>query len=210
MPKVLFTSDLHFGHKNILRFDNRPFTSVEEMDEALIRNWNAKVSDEDTVYVLGDISWYNDETTAKIFNSLKGHKILIKGNHDRVHGQVRRCFDEIADYKEITLDGNKHIVLCHYPITFFNRHHYGSYMFYGHVHNSHEWQMVDNYRYELEQLDIKCNAYNVGVMVQNYEPVTFEEVLENYAKHRQMIEAGSPEWTSDKEKANERSSSKSN
>ena len=70
--------------------------------------------------------------------------------------------------------------------------------------------MVDNYRYELEQLDIKCNAYNVGVMVQNYEPVTFEEVLENYTKHRQMIEAGRPEWTSDKEKANERSSSKGN
>ena len=63
MPKIFFTSDLHFGHKNIIRFDNRPFSTVEEMDEALIRNWNAKVSDEDTVYVLGDISWYNDAKT---------------------------------------------------------------------------------------------------------------------------------------------------
>lgn len=98
MSKIFFTSDLHFGHKNILRFDNRPFTSIEEMDEAIIRNWNTKVSDDDLVYVLGDISWHNDETTARIFNSLKGHKILIKGNHDRVHGQVRKCFDEIADY----------------------------------------------------------------------------------------------------------------
>ena len=98
MPKIFFTSDQHFGHKNVIRYDNRPFTSVEDMDEALIRNWNAKVTEKDTVYVLGDISWYNDETTATIFNSLKGHKILIKGNHDRVHGQVRRCFDEITDY----------------------------------------------------------------------------------------------------------------
>ena len=183
MSKVFFTSDLHFGHKNIIRFDNRPFTSVEEMDDAMIRNWNAKVSEEDTVYILGDISWYSDAKTSEIFNFLHGHKILIKGNHDRVHGQVRFCFDEIADYKEITVGKHK-VVLCHYPIIFFNRHHYGAYMFYGHVHNSHEWQMTDNYRYELEQLDIKCNAYNVGVMVHNYEPVTFDEVLANYEKRK--------------------------
>ena len=201
MPKIFFTSDLHFGHKNIIRFDNRPFSSVEEMDAALIKNWNAKVSEEDTVYVLGDISWYNDARTAAIFDLLHGHKILIKGNHDRVHGQVRFCFDEITEYKEITLEGNKHIVLCHYPIVFFNRHHYGAYMFYGHVHNSHEWQMTDNYRYELEQLDVKCNAYNVGTMVNNYEPVTFDEVLANYENHRKMTTGRAANWTSDKEKA---------
>ena len=86
------------------------------MDEALIRNWNAKVSDEDTVYVLGDISWYNDETTARIFNSLKGRKILIKGNHDRVHGQVRRCFDEITDYKEIMVVAARYRSLTHPPL----------------------------------------------------------------------------------------------
>ncbi len=206
MPNVFFTSDLHFGHKNIIRFDNRPFFSIEEMDRTLIENWNRKVSEDDTVYVLGDISWYNDEKTTEIFAGLNGHKILIKGNHDRVHGKVRKVFEEITDYKEISLNGNK-IVLCHYPIIFFNRHHYGAYMFYGHVHNSHEWQMTDNYRYELEQLDVKCNAYNVGVMVQNYEPVTFEEVLANYETHRKMTMGVQSEWTSDKEKANECSSS---
>lgn len=67
MPNVFFTSDLHFGHKNIIRFDNRPFFSVEEMDKTLIENWNRKVSADDTVYVLGDISWYNDEKTTEIF-----------------------------------------------------------------------------------------------------------------------------------------------
>ena len=175
--KIFFTSDLHFGHKNIIRFDNRPFLSVEEMDETIINRWNSKVSEEDLVYILGDISWYNDETTVELINRLKGRKVLIKGNHDRVHGKVRHCFEEITEYKEITLD-DKHIVLCHYPIVFFNRHHYGAYMFYGHVHNSHEWQMTKNYRYELEQLDIKCNMYNVGCMVWNYEPVTFDEIVE--------------------------------
>lgn len=200
MPQIFFTSDLHFGHKNIIRFDNRPFTSVEEMDETIIQNWNAKVSDADTVYMLGDISWYNDVKTCEILNRLNGHKILIKGNHDRVHGKVRLCFDEIADYKEIELDGHK-ITLCHYPIIFFNRHHYGAYMFYGHVHNSHEWQMTDNYRYELEQLDIKCNAYNVGCMVHNYQPVTFDEVLASYETHRKIVSEVQMDWTSDKAKA---------
>lgn len=174
--KTFFTADLHFGHKNIIRFDNRPFTSVEEMDEALIQNWNSRVSDEDLVYILGDISWYDDAKTCEIFSRLKGRKVLIKGNHDRIHGNIRKFFEEVTSYKEITLDG-KHIVLCHYPIVFFNKHHYGSYMFYGHVHNSHEWQMTKNYRRELEELDIKCNMYNVGVMVQGYQPVTFDEIL---------------------------------
>ena len=80
-------------------------------------------------------------------------------------------------------------------------------MFYGHVHNSHEWQMTDNYRYELEQLDVRCNAYNVGVMVQNYEPVTFEEIIANYEVHRKLVTGAEREWTSDKEKSNECSSS---
>ena len=161
---------------NVIRFDNRPFTSVEEMDSELIRRWNSKVGAKDVVYILGDISWYNDEKTTEIMNQLNGRKILIKGNHDRVHGQVRHCFEEITDYKEIKLDGN-HIVLCHYPIVFFNRHHYGSYMFYGHVHNSHEWNMTENYKFELQELDIKCNMFNVGTMIWNYEPVTFEEIV---------------------------------
>lgn len=174
--KTFFTSDLHFFHKNIIRFDNRPFTSVEEMNETLIRNWNRKVKDDDLVYILGDISWGNDDETCAIFKRLKGRKVLIKGNHDRVHGKIKDYFEEITDYKEITLPGNKHIVLCHYPIVFFNRHHYGAYMFYGHVHNSHEWNMTENYKFELEQLDIRCNMFNVGTMVHNYEPVTFEEI----------------------------------
>ena len=53
---VYFTSDLHFGHKNIIRYDHRPFSSVQEMDAELIRRWNNKVKDEDLVYILGDVS----------------------------------------------------------------------------------------------------------------------------------------------------------
>lgn len=174
--QIFFTSDLHFGHKNIIRFDNRPFATVEEMDQTLINNWNKKVKSEDLVYILGDISWYSDKQTAEIMNQLSGRKILIKGNHDRVHGQVKRCFEEITDYKEIIIGGN-HIVLCHYPIIFFNRHHYGSYMFYGHVHNSHEFNMTQSFQSDVERLDIRCHMFNVGTMLWNFEPVTFEEII---------------------------------
>lgn len=173
---VFFTSDLHFGHKNVIRFDNRPFASVDEMDETLIGNWNKKVGNGDFVYILGDISWHNDEKTCEIFARLNGRKVLVKGNHDRVHGKVKKCFEDISDYKEITLPGNRHIVLCHYPIVFFNRHHYGAYMFYGHLHNSLEWHMTENYKRELEQIGVSCNMYNVGTMIHNYEPVTFAEI----------------------------------
>lgn len=64
-----FISDLHFGHFNIIRYDNRPFNSVDEMDKVLIDNWNSVVSDDDTIYILGDISWHNEEKTVQIFNS---------------------------------------------------------------------------------------------------------------------------------------------
>ena len=177
MNNIFFTSDLHFGHNNIIRFDNRPFTSVEEMDAELIKRWNNKVSEGDLVYMLGDISWYDADKTHAILSALNGKKILIKGNHDRVHNsKIKECFEEITDYKEIKFDGH-HIVLCHYPIVFFNRHHYGSYMFYGHVHNSHEWNMTENYKFQLNQLDIKCNMFNVGTMLWNYEPVTFNDII---------------------------------
>lgn len=201
MQKIFFTSDLHFGHKNIIRFDNRPFTSVEEMDTELIARWNRKVKVDDLVYILGDFSWYNDTKTAEILRELNGHKILIRGNHDSVSGRIREEFAKVTDYEEITLKDNKHIVLCHYPIVFFNRHHYGSYMFYGHVHNSHEWQMTDNYRRELEGLDVQCNMYNVGVMVNNYEPVTFDEVLVNYEVYKKLTGGVPSEWTSERNKA---------
>lgn len=173
---IYFTSDLHFGHKNILRFDNRPFTTIEEMDTELIKRWNNKVTNDDTVYILGDISWYNDNKTCEILSKLNGKKHLIKGNHDRVSANMRKYFYSINDYLEIKVD-DKDVVLCHYPITFFNKHHYGAYMIYGHVHNSHEWNMVENIKCQLEELDIKCNMKNCGCMLWNYEPVSLEEMF---------------------------------
>ena len=177
MSKVFFTSDLHFGHKNVIRFDNRPFASVDEMDKELVRRWNRKVAKDDVVYVLGDVSWYNLERTKAIVKSLNGRKFLVRGNHDRITADNPCGFEGVTSYKELHLPGNVHVVLSHYPMPIFNRHHYGSYMLYGHVHNSHEWNMVESWKADMQRLDIPCNMYNVGTMIWGYEPVTINEIL---------------------------------
>ena len=82
MANVFFTADSHFGHTNVIKFCARPFVSAEEMDEALIENWNARVKGCDTVFVLGDM-FYRCENVALILRRLKGKKHLILGNHDR-------------------------------------------------------------------------------------------------------------------------------
>ena len=176
---IYFTSDLHFGHKNVIRFDNRPFATIEQMDEEIIKRWNNKVKDDDTVYVLGDISWYNDNKTCEILSQLSGKKHLIKGNHDKISANMRKYFYSINNYLEIKVD-DKDVVLCHYPITFFNKHHYGAYMIYGHVHVTQEWDIVENVKRQLEKLDIKCNMFNCFCGLYDYYPVSLTEIVDKW------------------------------
>ena len=85
MSEIFFTSDLHFGHKNLLKFTKpRPFTTIEEHDQTIIDNWNSVVNQDDTVYVLGDIAMGMDPDKLEDYlKKLNGHKRLILGNHDR-------------------------------------------------------------------------------------------------------------------------------
>lgn len=76
-----FTSDLHFGHRNVIPYCNRPYKDVDEMHEALIKIWNDTVQEGDLVYVIGDFS-LNKKYSKEIIPLLKGNKILISGNHD--------------------------------------------------------------------------------------------------------------------------------
>ena len=77
-----FTADLYLGHEGIIRFCNRPFTSVSEMDEVLIRNWNSRITDRDDVYILGDLMHKSKKKPENVLGELKGRKHLIIGNHD--------------------------------------------------------------------------------------------------------------------------------
>lgn len=185
MSKNFYISDLHFGHKNIIRYDNRPFKSVEEMDNTLINNWNRTVSSEDIVYILGDISWYDDDKTVKIFKQLNGIKVLIKGNHDNIKStsSLSKCFTGVQDYAELYLNKKDKVIMSHYPIPFWNGQFRDTVHLYGHVHNSHQWNVYESWMEELRQLqDIPMRAYNVGCMMKwiNYTPRTLEEIINGY------------------------------
>ena len=80
--KVWFTSDLHFYHKNICKYCNRPYESVEEMNEGIIQNWNSVVKDDDIVFVLGDLGFCGSEKLMPLIERLKGKKYVVQGNHD--------------------------------------------------------------------------------------------------------------------------------
>ena len=178
-----FISDLHFGHKNILKFDNRPFLNIEQHDKAIIENWNNVVGENDDVYVLGDISWYDAEQTIQIFKQLKGRIHLIKGNHDGKllrNKELHNLFVEVVDYKELKIDKQTSVVLCHYPIPCFKNHYYGWIHLYGHVHNSFEYNMIQHFKKEMRELyDKPCFMHNVGAMMNNmdYTPRTLEEII---------------------------------
>ena len=175
-----YIADWHYGHANSLRFDNRPFMSVEEMNQQLVQRWNAVVEPGDLTYILGDMFWCKQDEAMQVLDQLNGTKILIKGNHDRCNdGKFTKKFAKITEYLEVDDNGHK-IVLCHYPIPCFKNHFYGWYHFYGHVHTSFEYNMMEHIKCEMSELyDKPCNMFNVGAMipVMDYTPRTFEEIL---------------------------------
>lgn len=140
MSNIFFTSDNHFGHKNIINFckeTRKNHTSVEEMNEDMITIWNSTVSKNDIVYCLGDFSFLNSKDTSLILSRLNGGIHLIKGNHEKwVSNESVKFLKSINDYKRIVID-KKLIILFHFPIVKFDAMHWGSYHLYGHVHNQY-------------------------------------------------------------------------
>lgn len=194
-----YISDLHFAHKNVTKegadFDGRPFNTMEEMHEEMVKRWNRTVTNADHVYILGDICWKENEETIQLISRLKGNLHAIRGNHDRFKDErYNRLFTEILDYKEVqdTIDGKQQwVVLSHYPLASWNhmrkrnrdgepRRNYAIHL-HGHTHNSIE---EEGYRACLELLEqkynIKCEAYNVGCMLDymDYQPKTLKEIVE--------------------------------
>lgn len=183
-----YISDLHFSHSNIIKFDNRPFSSVEEMESALIQNWNNVVSDVDDVYVLGDFCWSaKDEDWIEILNKLNGHIHLISGNHDKqsMSQQLRKKFSSISNYKEVKDDGRR-VILSHYPMPFYRSAYNPDIIhLYGHVHSTLENDFMEHIKGYIDEHDNRgkskhqCQFYNVGCMMpyMNYTPRTLDEII---------------------------------
>ena len=171
---IFYMADPHLGHSNIIRLSHRPFISVNEMNWAIINNWNSRVTNEDTVYLLGDFSFKSVDNPYDFIKRLKGKKILIKGNHDGKalrDPNFRACFEEICDVKTI-VDNNRMVVLSHFPMIEWDGFFRGSYHVYGHIHNN-----TTNFAYKcMSQLD---NALNAGVDINQFMPVTLDELIVN-------------------------------
>ena len=179
MANIFFTADLHFGHKNILLFENRcrcdketletrPFKDVSEMDNYIIQRWNSTVDKTDTVFIAGDLSFYDKEKTTNVVQRLKGTKILIKGNHDTKSNQWYRDvgIKEVSGYPIIV---NEWFAIQHEPPTFYNEHCPYFYI-YGHVHNCEMYQTYTK------------RSCCVCVERHDYTPVLFDDIKSMIAK----------------------------
>lgn len=173
-----YISDLHLGHKAILKFDNRPFFTLSEMNEAIIDNWNNTVANDDCVYVLGDMFWDNN-LIPEILPKLNGTKFLIKGNHDRINSEHRKYFEWIKDYA-IIKDGEDHIVLCHFPIAHWQNADYGYVHLYGHIHNGRDTRPFGEYAKKMKARGYPYECYNVGCCIpyMNYTPKSLQKIRE--------------------------------
>lgn len=166
-PGDFVTADTHFGHANIRlpTHADRPFDSVEEMDEALIRRWNTKVHKTATIYHLGDFAWRNKTRALEIRKRLQGRIILIRGNHEQAvgldfHNSVRM----IANYLETKTPDGTLVCMFHYPLLTWNKARYGAWMLHGHCHG----RLPDT---NIRRLDVGVDAHP------NYEPFSYHEIV---------------------------------
>ena len=167
---IYFTADTHFYHTKILELNKRPFSNINEMNEILIANWNACVGYEDEIYILGDFSFFKRGAVDvnNLLVRLSGKKYLIRGNHDYFLDEKDfnpHDFEWIKDYYLLSYQNMK-FALFHFPIYSWER---GAIHLHGHVHNREGWTQKSAV---LGQM-----AFNVGVDVNNYRPVSIEEVI---------------------------------
>jgi calcineurin-like phosphoesterase family protein len=158
---IFFTSDHHFSHANVIKYSNRPFSSVEQMDEELIKRWNEVVSKGDTVYHLGDFTLGDD---AKPYISrLHGRIRFVTTSFHHDARWIKNAPASVVIDSLVAIEhGKEMIILCHYPIAVWDRQHYGSWHLYGHIHN--------------KDFVLPGFSMNVNVEFHNYYPVSYLEV----------------------------------
>lgn len=168
---IYFTADTHFFHNNIIQLENRPFISVEEMNQSLIQNWNAKVSPSDDIYILGDFTLKGPLLANELLKQLQGRKYLIHGNHDLFADRQsfqKDAFVWVKDYFELEWRG-QYFILCHYPLLSWNGMYRGSFHLHGHQHNKQEYNLANRIA--------GVRRFDVGVDANGMSPVSLEDIL---------------------------------
>jgi len=179
--RIFFTSDNHFLHKNIIKYCDRPFNNVEDMNEHLIAKWNLIVGDDDLIFCLGDFSLGTPQDTLAILNRLNGYKVLIKGNHEKStlkkHSTKDMFEGGIYDLLEIKVNDDEvsndfqDIILCHYTMLTFNKSYRGAWQLFGHVHGNLDGDPR-----------VSPNQIDVGVDSHMFEPISYQKVKEIITK----------------------------
>lgn len=163
MAELYFIGDNHFYHEAIIRYENRPFENVEEMNEHMIDAWNREVGKKSKVMVLGDFMFHPKQHLQEIVPRLRGDKILIMGNHDRVSvkNYYEAGFKEVYRYPVIYDD---FVILSHRPMYVNSSMPYAN--IYAHVHGSSQYR------------DYTENTMCVSVERKhiNYTPISYEKV----------------------------------
>ncbi len=195
-----YIADLHFFHQAMnTHMDKRGFEDTHQMNTYMIEKWNQKVRKKDEVVILGDLSWGNVQDTNTLLQQLHGKLYMIQGNHDRFlnHREANTSrFVWIKPYAEMS-DNNRKVVLCHYPILCYNSQYYltakgfpKTYMLYGHVHDTKDQRLVEQFQQITRQTvitdvqgnerHIPCNMINCFCMYSDYEPWSLDEWIQYY------------------------------
>ena len=176
---IYYISDIHFDDQKIFDKCSRPFKDLNDYKNEIIKRWNSKVSKGDIVYVLGDIAEDNTPECISIFNELNGIKHFIIGNHDLLLLQKIKDSNlfETIDFMKVIDDEGRKVCICHYPVMDWMEFNRQGIHVYGHVHNKTE---KNGKAYaEIKKYYLDKPAYNCGVDVNNYEPVTLNEMIKH-------------------------------
>ena len=187
--KFYFTSDTHFNHENIIKYCKRPFSSIEEHDETLIKNWNDVVPEDGIVFHLGDVGFGDPGRINEILKQLNGKIYLVIGNHDwrRIVNDHKWRFEDMTQQINMRI-GKRHIILNHYPMLAFSgawRGEDATYQLFGHVHTS---PYTDEGLDQLRMKMLFTSQYDVGVDNNSFKPVSWNDV--DTIMHNQMMSLG--------------------
>ena len=175
---IWFTSDHHFGHKNIIKYCNRPFMDVEEMESVMISSWNMKIKPKDTVYYLGDFTLQNKKYAENIISKLNGNILFVAGGHDNwLPSNSVKLLSPLVHLKGMFQKNNRGLplILCHYPMVSWEQSHYGSIHLHGHTHGTIENSISGDI--QLPPGEKQGKRMDVGVDTNNFSPYSLDKIL---------------------------------